>query len=63
MKTPLMKMSSSLKFLAISIPAIILALLLGRMIAIEIHAAKFPESPVIERLRTDPLRVLSVDWL
>ena len=63
MKTPLIKMSSSLKFLAISIPAIILALLLGRMIAIEIYAAKFPRSPLIEQLRANPLRVLSVNWL
>tara|TARA_B100000214_G_scaffold62800_1_gene41213 strand:+ start:246 stop:416 length:171 start_codon:yes stop_codon:yes gene_type:complete len=56
-------MTSSLKFLALSIPTIILALLLGRMIAIEIYAAKFPRSPLIEQLRANPLRVLSVNWL
>ena len=52
-----------LKLTAFGIPSVFLALLLGRLAAIEIYAAKFPESPVIERLRTDPLRVLSVDWL
>jgi len=56
-------MTSSLKFLALSIPTIILALLLGRMIAIEIYAAKFPRSSLIEQLRANPLRVLSVNWL
>ena len=58
MKTPLIKMSSSLKILAISIPAIILALLLGRMIAIEIYAAKFPDSPTVKALRVNPLMSL-----
>ena len=58
MKTPLIKMSSSLKFLAISIPAIILALLLGRMIAIEIYATKFPDSPTVKALRVNPLMSL-----
>ena len=63
MKTSLIKMSSSLKFLALYIPTIILALLLGRMIAIEIYAAKFPSSPLVKQLRANPLRVLSVNWL
>ena len=56
-------MRLTLKTTAFAIPSILLTLLLGRLVAIEIYAAKFPESPVIERLRTDPLRVLSVDWL
>ena len=63
MKNPLIKMTSSLKFLALSIPTIFLALLLGRIIAVEIYAAKFPRSPLIEQLRANPLRVLSVNWL
>jgi len=58
MKNPLIKMTSSLKFLALSIPTIILALLLGRMIAIEIYAAKFPDSPTVKALRVNPLMSL-----
>ena len=56
-------MRLAFKTTALAIPSILLTLLIGRVVAIEIYAAKFPESPVIERLRTDPLRVLSVDWL
>ena len=56
-------MRLALKTTAIAIPSMLLALLLGRLVAIEIYASKFPSSPIIKELRANPLRVLSVDWL
>tara|TARA_B100000214_G_scaffold278805_1_gene208493 strand:- start:322 stop:486 length:165 start_codon:yes stop_codon:yes gene_type:complete len=51
-------MRSSLRFLTLSIPTIMLALLLGRLVAIEIYAAKFPDSPTVKALRENPLMSL-----
>ena len=45
------------------IPSILFALLLGRLMAVEIYAAKFPSSPIVKEIRANPLRVLTVDWL
>tara|TARA_B100000945_G_C20141687_1_gene484200 strand:+ start:51 stop:221 length:171 start_codon:yes stop_codon:yes gene_type:complete len=56
-------MKSSLKFLILSIPIMILTIPISRIIAIEIHAAKYPNSPTVKELRADPLRVLSFKWL
>ena len=52
-----------LKTTALAIPSILFALLLGRVIAVEIYAARFPGSPIVKELRANPSRVLSVDWL
>ena len=52
-----------LKTTALAIPSIFFALLLGRLMAVEIYAAKFPSSPIVKEIRANPLRVLSVDWL
>ena len=56
-------MRLALKTTAIAIPSMLLALLLGRLVAIEIYASKFLSSPIIKELRANPLRVLSFDWL
>ena len=47
-----------LKTTALAIPSIFLALLLGRLVAIEIYAAKFPDSPTVKALRVNPLMSL-----
>ena len=47
-----------LKTTALAIPSIFLALLLGRFVAIEIYAAKFPDSPKVKALRVNPLMSL-----
>ena len=52
-----------LKLTVFGIPSILFALLLGRLMAVEIYAAKFPGSPIVQELKANPLRVLSVDWL
>ena len=52
-----------LKTTALAIPSILFALLLGRLVAVEIYSAKFPSSPLVKELRANPLRVLTVDWL
>ena len=52
-----------LKTTALAIPSILFALLLGRLVAVEIYADKFPGSPLVKELRANPLRVLTVDWL
>ena len=51
-------MSQTLKTTALAIPSILLALLLGRLVAIEIYAAKFPDSPTVKALRVNPLMSL-----
>ena len=56
-------MSLALKTTALAIPSVLLALLLGRLVAIDIYASKFPSSPIVKELRANPLRVLTVDWL
>ena len=43
---------------ALAIPSVFLALLLGRLVAIEIYAAKFPDSPTVKALRVNPLMSL-----
>ena len=47
-----------LKLTAFGIPSVLLALLLGRLLAIEIYAAKFPDSPTVKALRINPLMSL-----
>ena len=47
-----------LKLTALVIPSTFLALLLGRFVAIEIYAAKFPDSPTVKALRVNPLMSL-----
>ena len=51
-------MRFTLKLIAIGIPSIFLSLLLGRLVAIEIYAAKFPDSPTVKALRINPLMSL-----
>ncbi len=51
-------MRITLKIIAIGIPSIFLTLLLGRLVAIEIYAAKFPDSPTVKALRVNPLMSL-----
>ena len=55
---PILKMRQTLKTTALAIPSILLALLLGRLVAIEIYAAKFPDSPTVKALRVNPLMSL-----
>ena len=47
-----------LKTTALAIPSIFLALLLGRLVAIEIYASKYPDSPTVKALRVNPLMSL-----
>ena len=51
-------MRLALKTTVLAIPLIFLALLLGRLVAIEIYAAKFPDSPTVKALRVNPLMSL-----
>ncbi len=51
-------MRFTLKLTAFGIPLIFLALLVGRLVAIEIYAAKFPDSPTVKALRVNPLMSL-----
>ena len=51
-------MRFTLKQIAIGIPSIFLTLLFGRLVAIEIYAAKFPDSPTVKALRANPLMSL-----
>ena len=39
-----------LKTTALAIPSIFFALLLGRLMAVEIYAAKFPNSPIVKEM-------------
>ena len=48
-----------LRTTALAIPSILFALLLGRLVAVEIYADKFPGSPLVKELRANPLRGLS----
>ena len=50
-----------LKLTALGIPSVFLALLLGRLAAIEIYAAKFPDSPTVKALRINPLMSLKIN--
>ena len=52
-----------LKTTALAIPSMLFALLLVRVIVVEIYATKLPSSPIVKELRANPLRVLTVDWL
>ena len=52
-----------LKLTVFGIPSILFALLLGRLMAVEIYSAKFASSPLVKELRANPLRVLTVDRL
>ena len=51
-------MHPALKFSILGIPSIFLTLLIGRLVAIEIYAAKFPDSPTVKALRVNPLMSL-----
>ena len=51
-------MRLAMKTTAFAIPLVFLALLLGRLAAIEIYATKFPDSPTVKALRINPLMSL-----